>query len=411
MPQNTSYVVGFLGRRDSQQIPLALAEAELLECFVTGISNHGWKAKLLGRISSRWNAALARRSVPGIPENRVDSRWWIELLQNLSSLAGDASQRSWVWADQAISRAARDVAQRTCGNLFLYEPYAWEAFTASYSHQPKRVLFHFHLHPRFERRLMEEDLNHHSPGEIPWSVIDALPRNDARVVDAWRRADLVVCASSFTKQSLVAEGMPPERCIVVPYGIDSPGDTQVEAPPGTFSALFVGSGIQRKGLHHLLRAWAEADLPPGSTLTVVCRSIDPALKPLLSKMPDHVRLLHGVTPEELTRLFRESSLFVMPSFAEGFGQVFLEALSLGCPVLGTPNTCLPDLGDEKDGIFVTETGNIPKLRARLEHLAVFLTDPQSAELRKRAAKLSEQFTWANFRRRLVEALTTIPAAP
>ena len=38
------------------------------------------------------------------------------------------------------------------------------------------------------------------------------------------------------------------------------------APPagGAFEALFVGSGGQRKGLHHLCLAWRRAKLPAGS---------------------------------------------------------------------------------------------------------------------------------------------------
>jgi len=49
----------------------------------------------------------------------------------------------------------------------------------------------------------------------------------------------------------------------------------------------------------------------------------------------------------------------------GFGQVYLEALAHGCPVLGTANTGLPDLGSESDGVFLVEPGNVTELAAKL----------------------------------------------
>ena len=55
-----------------------------------------------------------------------------------------------------------------------------------------------------------------------------------------------------------------------------------------FRALFVGSGVQRKGLHHLLHAWHRARLPADSELTLVCRNLDPGLEELVIRSrPDH----------------------------------------------------------------------------------------------------------------------------
>jgi glycosyltransferase involved in cell wall biosynthesis len=92
----------------------------------------------------------------------------------------------------------------------------------------------------------------------------------------------------------------------------------------------------------------------------------------------------------------------MPSLVEGFGQVFLESLSYGCPVLGTMNTCLPDLGQEKDGIFLTEIGNIDKLIYQLEFLAEKL--PSNHKIRDDARSCAQRFPWQNFRHKLLNFL-------
>jgi glycosyltransferase involved in cell wall biosynthesis len=85
----------------------------------------------------------------------------------------------------------------------------------------------------------------------------------------------------------------------------------------------------------------------------------------------------------------------MPSLIEGFGQVYLEALAQGCPVLGTAHSALPDLGTESDGIFLTPVSNVDALTARLEQLGGIL--PGNGEVRQAARATAARFTWPRFR--------------
>jgi glycosyltransferase involved in cell wall biosynthesis len=104
----------------------------------------------------------------------------------------------------------------------------------------------------------------------------------------------------------------------------------------------------------------------------------------------------------LKKLFRSSSLFVMPSLVEGFGQVYLEALAQGCPVLGTPHTCLPDLGKSTGAIFQVEPGNVDQLVSELEFLS--RTIPGDTDVRRRARECAAQWPWAQFRNGIRSAL-------
>ena len=85
----------------------------------------------------------------------------------------------------------------------------------------------------------------------------------------------------------------------------------------------------------------------------------------------------------------------MPSLVEGFGHVYLEALARGCPVLGTANTALPDLGTEADGIFVSAAGDVDALRSELERLAQLL--PNDRKRRAAARATAERYPWRAFR--------------
>ncbi len=409
MNHKDSFVTGFLGRRDGFQVPIALAEAGKLCRFVTGAYDTGFLKRVGPILPKSFRSALRKRNCDQVPEELIDSRLTIEFGQNVSRMLGDKKNRSWLWANRAMSFAVSDLARRFQSDLLLYEPYAAEAFSAKYSHAPRKVLFHFHLHPVFERSLLDEDIKAYPPGPSSqfWLRTDAKPENDGRIVDLWRQADLVLAASTFTKRSLVEQGMPPEKCFVVPYGINECDTPVIDNVCPNFSVLFVGSGIQRKGLHHLLMAWKEARLPLQSTLTLVCRNMDPAVSTLLASMPSSVTVLKGVSSDELKRLFQQSSLFAMPSILEGFGQVFLEALSFGCPVLGTPNTCLPDLGDEANGIFLTPVCDHRSLVCRLEELSRLLTQSSASEIRRRASSVAKQFSLRKFRLKLIAALNNL----
>src|SRR6185503_11385171 len=132
-------------------------------------------------------------------------------------------------------------------------------------------------------------------------------------------------------------------CRIVPYGVEVSSRPRAEVVPQEFHAVFVGSGGQRKGLHHLLLAWQRASLPGGSKLTLVCRVIDREIERIAARTGG-VQLRRGLSQTLLESTYANSTLFVMPSLVEGFGQVYLEALAQGCPVLGTPNSGLPDIG-------------------------------------------------------------------
>ena len=81
---------------------------------------------------------------------------------------------------------------------------------------------------------------------------------------------------------------------------------EADPPAEAFHALFVGSGGQRKGLHHLLSAWSCAELPASSKLTLICRVIDREIERLAAVTP-HVEMVHGVSQGRLEALYARSS--------------------------------------------------------------------------------------------------------
>jgi glycosyltransferase involved in cell wall biosynthesis len=309
--------------------------------------------------------------------------------------------------DPLYGAAAISLSKRNRSDFFLYSPYAYDAFTENYSFTPRKLLFQFHPHHESESTILRQDIRFSESNDIHFDLAFESGVQQASISrmkgdDSWKFADRVFCASQFTKNTLVQHGANPNNIIVVPYGIDiSQPSSKLENQEGNFEVLYVGSGLQRKGLHHLLMAWERASLK-GARLTIVARILDPALSPLLART-NGVRLMRGASKAQLTQLYRGSTLFVMPSLVEGFGQVFLEALGHGLPILGTPNTCCPDLGGEDGGVFVTPAGNVDALAGTLQSLSRVL--PRHPEFRQMAFENAKRFSWERFRSQLISGIS------
>jgi len=397
-----AYVCAFRGSRDWYQTPLALAEDGLLDQFITDAYGTPAVRSLARHVSGKSIDTLADRHMPGIPDGRVRCLWSVSIREQLRHWTGASPNGTWLQYDPYYSLAAAERARRSRANLLLYSPYAWEAFVAGYTHHPRRVLFQYHPHPDTERRLLDNDASRF-PAEAANRELDRRPQIEhllRRERDCWQHADLIICSSGFTVRSLIDAGCPAERCVIVPYGVELPA-CEITSGPDHFHALYVGTGSRRKGLRHLLLAWTSASLPKGSRLTIVSRALDPGLERLAASTPG-VELIKGASAASLNRLYETSSLFVMPSLVEGFGLVYLEALAHGCPVLGTTNTCLPDLGAEPDGIFLTPAGDPDALSDVLERLALQLRG--NHDIRRSARRTAERYPWPAFRQSLRRAL-------
>jgi glycosyltransferase involved in cell wall biosynthesis len=378
-------------------VPLALAEADMLDEFITDAYSGPLVRSVARGLPRRLRDKAHFRCEVGLPDSRVKCLWGTTVIEHLRHRLGYAPSVTFAKLDRRFSLAAAARARSTRSHLFLYSPYAWEAFTAKYRHTPRKVLFQFHPHPDSERRILQEDfarypfVRHSFEEDASERISDWMKQRNR---DSWKHADLVLCASRFTKQSLIEAGAAPDLCKIVPYGIDVTDETTELSASDRFGVLFVGAGTQRKGLHHLLLAWQRASLPAGSRLTLVCRLLDPAIAAMAKQM-SNVSLIPGIPGAQLKALFRTNSIFVMPSLVEGFGQVYLEALAEGCPVLGTPNTGLPDLCDNKGVIWQVEPGQVDQLVAMLETLSRRL--PGDSSVRERARELAKKWPWANFR--------------
>ena len=392
-----NFVTAAAGRRDDYQVPIALCEANLLAYHVTDFYVPDPYVPLLRRFGAKGQRVLKRHH-PHLPSRLVHANRRLTMQQAAAALI--PKLRDHFNDDQdPISWSALRLAQRFDADLLLYAGYAYKAFTSESAGERKKALIQYHPHIRDSAAILRADAERFSFIQSALEQL-SLDEQDTTNLPELETADLVICNSTFTASTCKVLGIPKEKIRVIPYGIDSvsvPHTPRRNDSLCTF--LFVGSGIQRKGLHHLFLAWKQAQLKH-SKLIIVSRSIDPEISSIIDS-DDNIICLDSVDNEELNKLYLNSDVFVLPSLIEGFGYVYLEAMARGCFCIGTANTGLPDVATSQSA-DVLSAGDLNQLKealCRAEH-----NYHQGNFNRDEIAKAGSSRQWKHFRADIREAM-------
>ena len=406
------------GARDQYQVACALHESGMLDSLVTDLywpADRSW-IKAFERVASRkLTTKLHRRYAPALPDRAVRKCWltgaWAFLLDNRKSVPFAWQRRAMRMCDMRLGVRAAQIANARDAALLSYSYYAHSAFTHFTGTQPK-ILFQLHPHPASVREILsrERELHPDCAASLNKESELALPEPEFQMlVNEVKLAQHWLVASSFTRNTLVEHGVPGERIKVIPYGTDLDWFTpkMKDSPQGrVLRVLFVGTVGQRKGIKYLLAAME--GLPSGSVELTVCgRAVDNLSFFQETRVP--VRFLRFPASQELLDEFHAADLFVLPSVAEGFGHVLLEAMSCGLPVISTSRTAALDLIRPGQEGFVVEPGNTAQLSESIEY---FLRNPKELQRIGAAARSrAEHFTWARFRKGVADAVSEIIASP
>ncbi len=221
------------------------------------------------------------------------------------------------------------------------------------------------------------------PKHLTQQAIDA----EAHELEA---ADYVFVCSPFVERSFRSLGVPEGKLIRCSYGwapdlYPFPEEPQfVDAKP---RFLFVGTDTLRKGLPDLLTVWERAKPP---AILRILGKIDAETSKRFSSVLGQPDVEVAGTDDDLTRHYRESHVFVLPSHEEGSPLVTYIALGAGLPSLVSPAGSGGIVRDDVEGL-VREPTDLDALTEALLRLA---TDAQLRERLGLTAKAaSTRFTW------------------
>lgn len=323
--------------------------------------------------------AVARLSGSRLP---VTSAWWLEARRRL--LPGNAVQvalpiRYALFAAQNLPPDADLLVGWSSATL--------EAIPAARQLGMKVVIERGSTHIQHQTDVLNRayDVCH-------LDFTETHPITIEREVAEYEAADAIAVPTRFAADTFVARGIPPEKLLIVPYGVDlarfrpathRPADQPVRI-------LFVGRVGIRKGVPGLLRAFQ-----PISNMAELhlIGPVEREMQELMKRLPMAGVTVHGaVKGERLPEFYAAADIFCLPSLEEGFPLVLLQAMASGLPVVTTPEAGAADImTDGREGVIVP-SGDAGALT---DALAALVSDAERRQATGSAARaLVEAGGWS-----------------
>jgi spore coat protein SA len=169
--------------------------------------------------------------------------------------------------------------------------------------------------------------------------------------------------------------------------------------------LYVGRLVEIKGVHHILEAMPEIiKVDPSIVLFIAGTTLSPTssnleyvdkLQKLAEKVKGHVTFTQFIPHNEIHKWFQMADLLVVPSAAEPFGLINVEAMAVGTPVIATDSGGIPEIIDNgKTGILIQPERVHEELIWKIVSLFMNPADLMKMGV-KSVMKVRAHFTWSH----------------
>jgi glycosyltransferase involved in cell wall biosynthesis len=404
-PNEDSWIVCQLGAREHFAIARALSESGMLHSLATD----AWVSpeSAFGILNRR----LRDRNHAGLANTRVKS--WTKSLLAFEAVSRLRRTTGWPlvvarnkWFQTRVARYLATIPEPVNATrqpvVFSYSYTALAPFRVAKQQGWRTILGQIDPGPPEER--IVTDLQRRYPEYAgDWQAAPA---------DYWacwheecRLADVVMVNSDWSREALLAEGIPSDKVAVVPLAYDSPSSSaRVDRNyPKAFSSqrplsvLFLGQANIRKGIHDLVRVAETMRSEP------VRFDVAGSHGPLPSSLPGNI-VFHGpVSRGDVSNWYRKADLFVLPTHSDGFGLTQLEAIAHGLPVVAT-RRCGAVVDPGRTG-WLIDAGSPNQLATAIRQ--AIATPSTLAEMSAAATKRIEDFSIA----RLSDKLSRLTIRP
>lgn len=212
-------------------------------------------------------------------------------------------------------------------------------------------------------------LHHHGAEFFPF-FDNASPAVRRYIIRTVEKADVNLVLSKY-HLGMMQERFPKGKFQVL-YNAITPAEGGVYDPEAS-GILFVGRLGQRKGTYDLVEALAELDdsLPPEVTVSFCGDGEVEKTAALLKQKHLEHRAAHTgwCRREQLQKLYRQSMLFILPSYHEGLPMSLLEAMYAGLPCITTNTDGMPEVVCSGINGLLMEPGNLEQMKDCILKLA------------------------------------------
>jgi glycosyltransferase involved in cell wall biosynthesis len=357
------------------------------------------KHNVLNRLITTYPKAITARW--GVDKSLIKSEIFLELLRrygNKIPFFSNVFLNSFV-KKQHAKNSMKDLKE--CDIFIGWSGSSLEALIEAKRQEKITILERGSSHYTYQMKILQEENIEYGDGSFQpdystWQ----------RELLEYELADYISIPSSYVKRSFLEYGVPEEKLLVNPYGVDLKMFQQILKKDDVFRIIYAGGGTLRKGYHYLLQAFCELDLPNCELWHL--GSMNDEMNPFLEKYI-HKNWIHkGHIPQkELYSYYSQGDMFIMCSIEEGMAMVQFQAMACGLPLICTTNTGGEDLisQDGEEG-FVIPIRDVDTIKEKI--LFMYNNQDIAKEMGKKAkAKVTSGFSWDDYGDRYVENLKRI----
>ncbi len=223
-----------------------------------------------------------------------------------------------------------------------------------------------------------------------------------------KRRPTVVAISQNTADTFYANyAYPPERTHVlrlyVPQHLTEALETLPFFSPEPY-VLFVGSLEKRKNIVGAIESFGLSDLANEGYRLIVAGGAGHGSDEIRERasQADNVFMTGYVSDRELRGLYQSASVFLYPSYLEGFGVPLLEAMNAGIPAVASLTGACPEVGGDLVRYF--DPDDHLSFANELRRLVGFTPTEREAYAQKARQRVQETFCIEHFKSGLKEIL-------
>lgn len=257
----------------------------------------------------------------------------------------------------------------------------------------KVVLERGSSHASFQRDILMEEYRTLNISTVELEKSFSTERMERELLE-YDLADAVSIPSSFVKRSFIENNFCEEKLFINAYGADLMNFACNPEPHRTFRFIYAGSLSIRKGIHYLLDAFSNLNLP--ETELWLVGKIEEEIKPFILKYSAaNIKILSPVPQLQLAGLYNKCDVFVICSIEEGMAMVQPQAMACGLPLICTTNTGGDDLIDDGVNGFVIPIRQVQILKEKMEFL--YTNKDKCKDMGINALKtMQSDFSWKNY---------------
>lgn len=215
----------------------------------------------------------------------------------------------------------------------------------------------------------------------------------------FNKADLIITVSAKLK-NLLSNKVLSNKVRVINNGFESEQmvsqNNKISNLKGEIILLTVGSLIKTKGIDISIKAVSKlvVKYPEIKYYIIGEGEQKDELLNLVERLnlKKHVYFLGRLHHNEVIQYMINSDIFVLPSWQEGFGVVYIEAMSCGIPVIGVKGEGIEDVIEHNYNGFLVEPKNINDIINTVEFI-LSNPDKSSAIAKNGEITVKNNFTW------------------